>query len=116
MVDVDARDQAVTLAATALLLQRYPAAQFDEYSRVLTAGFLCSPGWPGRGQVRVGHHVPFPDAINGYSFADVAAEEHVFVAAYADLLRADGWTVREVMTTRPKLLVSQLAVIPGRTS
>lgn len=60
--------------------------------------------------------MPFPDAFNNYSFAHVAAEEYVFVAAYADLLRAEGWMVREVTTTRPKLLVSQPAALPGPTN
>lgn len=105
-------DQEATAAAAELLLTRHPAAQFDTYSRVTTAGFLCAPGWPGRRQVRIAHRTLFPDAVNGLTFADAAAEEHVLVAVYADLLRAHGWTVKEIMTTRPGLLASQPAPLP----
>lgn len=99
------RDEAVSNAARDLLLTRYRAAQFDATRRVSTAGFLCSPGAPGSGKVRVCHRTRFPSVLNGLTFADAAAEEYVLVSAYADLLRANGWSVRE-RQGRSALLVS----------
>ncbi|GAB2925533.1 hypothetical protein [Streptomyces heilongjiangensis] len=107
---------AVTAAATALLLAHHPAATFDTTGAVATPGFLCSPGWPGSAQARVSHRAPFPRADNDRTFAGNAAEEFVLVAAYADLLREDGWTVREVTTTRPGLLVSKPSGLSGADS
>lgn len=52
------------------------------------------------------HRTQFPGVLTGLSFADAAAEEHVLVSAYADLLREHGWSVRELRTDRPRLLVS----------
>ncbi|MEX2985636.1 hypothetical protein [Streptomyces sp. C36] len=98
--------EAVTAAARALLLTRRPAAQLDATGRVATAEFLCSPGAPGSAQARVSHRTQFPGVLTGLSFADAAAEEHVLVSAYADLLREHGWSVREPRIQRPGLLVS----------
>ncbi|MEV7887478.1 hypothetical protein ACWD3I_25835 [Streptomyces sp. NPDC002817] len=112
---IDDATEAVTTAATTLLLAHHPAAKFDATGAVATAGFLSAPGVPGSAQARVAHRAPFPSALNGRTFADNAAEEFVAVAAYADLLREHGWTVTEVWTTRPGLLVSKSQVIdhPG---
>ncbi|MFJ1757369.1 hypothetical protein [Kitasatospora sp. NPDC088134] len=99
-------DDAVAGAARDLLLTRYPAAQFDATGRVSVTGFVYAPGAPGDGKARIGHRTPFPSPLNGISFADAAAEEYVLVSAYADLLRARGWSVRELKTTRPALLAS----------
>ncbi|MFE3609768.1 hypothetical protein [Streptomyces goshikiensis] len=87
------------------LAARYPAAVFDTRGGVASAGFLVSAGLPGF--VRIGHRCPFPDSVNGRSFADVAEEETVQVAAYAELLRGHGWTVADRTTNRPRLLVSK---------
>ncbi|EGX59188.1 MULTISPECIES: hypothetical protein [Streptomyces] len=106
---------AVAAAATALLLAHHPAATFDATGAVATAGFLCLPGAPGTEQARVGHRAPFPRADNDRTFAGNAAEEFVLVAAYADLLREDGWMVREVTTTRPGLLISKPSALPHRS-
>lgn len=97
-----------TTAVAELLRMRHPEAQLDAAGGVTAAGFLCSPGAPGSGQVRVGHRAPFPTATTGGTFADNAAEEFVLVSAYADLLREHGWIVRELGTDRPRLLVSRL--------
>ncbi|MFF6903317.1 hypothetical protein [Streptomyces hydrogenans] len=99
-------DEAMTTAARALLLSCHPAATFDATGKVSTAGFLCSSGLPGAAQVRVSHHTAFPSTVNGLSFADAVAEEYVLVSAYADLLREHGWSVRELPTDRPRLLLS----------
>ncbi|MFD9453466.1 AAA family ATPase [Streptomyces sp. NPDC059985] len=99
-------DDALTAAARALLLAFHPAARFDATGKVAVAGFLCSPGAPGHGQVRVSHRTPFPSVLNGLTFADAEAEEYVLVSAYADLLREHGWSVRELGSTRPGLLLS----------
>ncbi|WP_331718756.1 hypothetical protein [Streptomyces sp. NBC_00212] len=100
-------DDAVTAAVRSLLLTRHPAARLDATGKVATAGFLCSPGAPGSAQARVSHRTQFPgSALTGLSFADAAAEEHVLVSAYADLLREHGWSVRELRTDRPRLLIS----------
>lgn len=107
------RTAAVAAAATALLLAHHPAAKFDTTGAVAAAGFVCLPGAPGSGQARVGHRAPFPRADNDRTFAGDAAEEFVLVAAYADLLRENGWTVREVTTTRPGLLVFKPSVLTG---
>ncbi|WP_019061515.1 hypothetical protein [Streptomyces prunicolor] len=107
---------AVAAAATALLLAHHPAATFDTTGAVATAGFLCSPGWPGSEQARVSHRAQFPRADNDRTFSGNAAEEFVLVVTYADLLREDGWTVREVTTTRPGLLVSKPSELTGAES
>ena len=103
---------AVADAARTLLVTRHPAARIDVTGTVSGAGFLCSPGAPGSGRARVGHRTQFPGVLTGLSFADAAAEEHVMVSAYADLLQAHGWSVRELQHTRPALLVSTPAC-PG---
>ncbi|GAB2717830.1 hypothetical protein [Kitasatospora kifunensis] len=93
-----------TAAVAALLRLHHPAAQLDVNGRVVTAGFLCAPGAPDSGTVRVGHRVAFPSTLNGHTFEGNAAEEFVLVGAYADLLRTGGWTVRELRGDRPRLL------------
>ncbi|WP_229914031.1 hypothetical protein [Streptomyces capitiformicae] len=103
----------MTAAVTALLLTRHPTATFDTTGAVATAGFLCSPGAPGSAQTRVCHRAPFPSVFNGRSFTDIEAEEYVLVAAYADLLRDDGWTVTELPPDRPGLLVSKNTFAAG---
>jgi hypothetical protein len=100
-------DDAATTAARTLLLTRYPAARFDATGKVAVAGFLCSPGAPGAARIRVSHRTLFPgSALTGLSFADAAAEEHLLVSAYADLLRENGWQVEELPGNRARLLVS----------
>ncbi|MFJ3365834.1 hypothetical protein [Streptomyces anthocyanicus] len=102
-------DEAVTAAVRALLLTRHPAAQLDAAGKVATAGFLCSPGAPGSAKARVSHRTRFPGVLTGLSSADAAAEEHLLVSAYADLLRGRGWSVRELRGDRPRLLLSSPA-------
>ncbi|MFD5615848.1 hypothetical protein [Kitasatospora sp. NPDC127060] len=100
-------DEAVSSAARALLLTRHPEAKFDATRLVSVAGFLSGPGAPGSAQVRVCHRTRFPGVLSGLTFGDAAAEEHVLVSAYADLLRAHGWSVREIrFNKRPSLLAS----------
>ncbi|MDJ0346826.1 hypothetical protein QMK19_38595 [Streptomyces sp. H10-C2] len=108
MVSAHTQDDVDEVAAvTGVLLAYHPTAQRDASRAVVTSGFVCSPGAPGSGAVRVGHRCPFPTVLNGRDFPEVAAEEFVFTSAYADLLRNHGWTVRDVSTTRPCLLVAR---------
>ncbi|MFG2844223.1 hypothetical protein ACGF12_13775 [Kitasatospora sp. NPDC048296] len=105
-------DEEVSSAARALLLTRHSEAKFDAARLVSVAGFVCGPGAPGRAQVRVCHRTRFPGVLSGLTFADAAAEEHVLVSAYADLLRAHGWSVREIRFNKRLSLLTSTPACP----
>ncbi|MEY9842513.1 hypothetical protein [Streptacidiphilus sp. EB103A] len=91
-------------ALAEVLAEHHRAAVLDATGLVASAGFLTSEGAPGSRTVRVGHRCLFPGSPGAMTFAEVAQEESDRVAAYGQLLREAGWTVRSTTCTRPRLL------------